>query len=44
MILLACGKDEDVVKDESDTYPGDPFCDDPECSSCNGLGADGHHY
>jgi len=21
-----------------------PFCDDPDCESCNGIGADGHHY
>lgn len=40
-ILLACGIDEDVEK-EKKSY--DPFCDDPDCVSCNGIGADGHVY
>lgn len=40
-VLSACGMEEDG-KENPEIY--DPFCDDPECGSCNGLGADGHHY
>lgn len=40
-ILLACGIDEDVEKED---VGYDPYCDSPECQSCNGIGADGHHY
>lgn len=40
-VLFICGIDEDVEKQETGY---NPFCDDPECLSCNGIGADGHHY
>lgn len=41
-VLEACGIEEDVGKEDPEVY--DPYCDDPECQSCNGIGADGHHY
>ena len=40
-VLDACGIDEYVVKED---VGYDPYCDDPDCGACNGIGADGHHF
>lgn len=35
-------RQHDSIVDISEKEGYNPFCDDPECPSCNGLGADGH--